>query len=82
MIMRVDCYNACECPISAVEYGDTCYYRGELYLKVNPCAFPVDIITSCVIVSLGDGMLQMVDSDTLVTLADTKVVANTKDVHF
>lgn len=75
--MRVDCYNACETEIAELEFGDTCYYLGTVWIKVN--VNPALAITGCAIVALNTGELRIVDSSTNVILADTKVVANTKD---
>ena len=75
--MRVDCYNACETEIAELEFGDTCYYLGTVWIKVN--VNPSLAITGCAIVALNTGELRIVDSSTCVILADTKVVANTKD---
>lgn len=81
--MRVDCYNASECPISSIQYGDTFYHQGELYLRVNTAMkHSLEDETTCWAVALGDGMLMPFDADGSVTLADTKVVVNTKDVSF
>ena len=78
--MRVDCYNACECPISSIQYGDTFYYNSELYMKVNTdLKSSLNDATICWAVTLGDGMLTPFGEDTSVILADTKVVVNTKD---
>ena len=79
--MRVDCYNACECPISAIEYGDTFYYRNNLWIKVNASCMPLDN-DDCAIVALDIGELVIVKGDTAVIKADTKVVASTKEVQF
>lgn len=81
--MRVDCYNASECPISSIQYGDTFYHNATLYLKVN-----VDMKsslrdeTTCWAVDLSDGMLMPFGEETSVILADTKVVVNTEDIQF
>lgn len=76
--MRVDCYNASECDISSVEYGDTCYYSGKLWIRANVSEVPITS-NKCAIVALDTGDMKVVDSNTQVVLADTKVVANTKD---
>ena len=76
--MRIDCYNACETEIAELEFGDTCYYLGTVWMKVNPYSLPVSS-TGCAIVALNNGEMRIVDSSTSVILADTKVVANTKD---
>ena len=76
--MRVDCYNACECPINSVEYGDTFYFNDTVCMRVN-----VDVLRSLVndvaYVRLDTGDVCIASGDTMVILADTKVVANTKD---
>lgn len=73
--MRIDCYNACECPIGTLEYGDTFYFGGTICMRV----MPIQNISDCMCVRLDSGELQVVPTDTAVILADTKVVANTKD---
>lgn len=79
--MRVDCYNASECPLSSLDYGDTFYLDGRLYIKVGVA--DVDVVAEypgrCYIVSLDRGELKSVKEDIAVILADTKVVVNTKD---
>lgn len=79
--MRIDCYNACETTISELEFGDTCYYLGRLWIKVNAIGIPVKP-TDSVMVALDSGELSLVDNETNVILADTKVIANTKDIQF
>lgn len=79
--MRVDCYNACECTVESLAYGDTFYYKGELWIKVNSMNIPMQT-DDCAILTLSDGVLSFVKSDTAVILADTKVVVNTKDIQF
>lgn len=79
--MRVDCYNACECTVDSLEYGDTCYYSGKVWIKANANDLPVTS-GKCAIVALDTGELKVVDVDMMVVLADTKVVANTKEVQF
>lgn len=80
--MKIDCYNACTCPISSIQYGDTFYYDNELYIRVDADARTKVDHVSCWAVALGNGALVPINPDTIVTLADTKVVANTKDVAF
>ena len=79
--MRVDCYNATECPLSSLSYGDTFYLDGRLYIKVGVA--DVDVVSEypgrCLIVALDRGELRSVKEDVAVILADTKVVVNTKD---
>ena len=76
--MRVDCYNASECPISSIEFGDTFYYNSELYIKINPSTFIPNNQYYSWAVALSDGRLTQFDEGTSVILADTKVIANTK----
>lgn len=81
--MRIDCYNACECEVSSVEYGDTFYYNGRLCMR---CRLGEGITsqaecTNCVyIIYLDVGEVMAVEYDTIVILANTKVVADTKEV--
>lgn len=77
--MRVDCYNACECLISELEYGDTFYYLGALWIKVNLGVALHTESDKTAIVDLATGELDTVLNSTRVVMADTKVVANTKD---
>ena len=81
--MRVDCYNACECPVDSLAYGDTCYYEGRLWIKArdNTINMRLDDVVDddCVLVALDNGEMYIADKDLRVILADTKVVANTKD---
>lgn len=79
--MRIDCYNACETDILELEYGDTCYYLGRLWIKVNAVGVPMKP-AQCVLVALNNGDLIFVENETCVILADTKVIANTKDIQF
>ena len=76
--MRVDCYNACECPISSVDYGDTFYLSDTVCMKIN-----IDVIRTLVndvaYVRLDTGEVCIASGETFVIMADTKVVANTKD---
>lgn len=71
--MRIDCYNASECAISELECGDTFYREGVLYIKVNVCPF-MTTEHSCFAVALDVGLLTKFDENTIVTLAETKVV--------
>ena len=71
--MRIDCYNASECSISELEYGDTFYREGILYLKTNVSPFMLPE-HSCFAVSLDVGLLTRFDDNTIVTIAETKVV--------
>lgn len=77
--MRIDCYNACENIIAEVECGDTFYYRGSLYMRVNPDILGFDR-DDYLIVDLARGDLEVVKGDTPVIFADTKVVVNTKEL--
>lgn len=80
--MRIDCYNACECSVSSIQYGDTCYYNGDLYIRVNPSNFRSCVGgDECLLVKLCTGDMITVHQSTSVVLADTKVVANTKDIQ-
>lgn len=78
--MRVDCYNASECPVSSVECGDTFYFAGRLWIKVEQCNVDLYPMDRCSIVALDRGELRSIKSDALVILADTKIVANTKEI--
>lgn len=80
--MRVDCYNASECPISEVACGDTFYLEGRLWIKVEQCAVDLYPMRTdrCSIVALDRGELRSIKADALVILADTKIVANTKEI--
>ena len=74
--MRVDCYNACETVLEEIEYGDTFYYLGKLYMRVS---FDIGELERSVVVDLAKGEAIFMPNNTQVILADTKVVANTKD---
>lgn len=78
--MRIDCYNACETWVSEVEYGDTFYYKGSLYMRVSADIIGLEL-GDCVIVDLAKGDLTVVKGETDVILADTKIVVNTKDTN-
>lgn len=71
--MRIDCYNASECAISELECGDTFYREGILYIKTNVSPFMVAEHT-CFAVSLDVGLLTQFNENTIVTVAETKVV--------
>ena len=75
--MRVGCYNACECPISEIEIGDTFYYEGDLFIRANEAVIAPD---NCIGVRLDNGDLSIFRPDVSVTKADTKVVVNVKDI--
>ena len=75
--MRVDCYNACECPISALDYGDTFYYADTVCMRVS--TFNNVFGDDCAYVRLDTGEVWACKPDLAVVKADTKVVANTKD---
>lgn len=82
--MRIDCYNACACNVSSVEYGDTFYYEDRLYIKVrmgDSVGHSLNGLQLCYIVALDIGELIAVEPDTQVILADTKVVVNTRDIQ-
>ena len=81
--MRVDCYNACACSVANLNYGDTCYYSDDLYIRVNPIGRLSRCVDDdeCVLVKLCTGDMTIVHLSTNVVLADTKVVANTKDIQ-
>lgn len=80
--MRVDCYNASECPLTALDYGDTFYLDGVLYIKLGIA--DVDVVAEfpgrVFIASLDKGELRSVKDDVAVLYADTRVVANLKEV--
>lgn len=81
--MRVNCYNASECPVSELTCGDTLYFNGELCIKVAP--FDVDVIAPiqgrCYIVVLSTGELKSVKDDAPVISANnTEIVTKTEDV--
>lgn len=80
--MRIDCYNASECSIEQINCGDTFYLDGELWIKVAPLG--VDLVAPlsdrCYIVSLSRGELRTIKYNAFVVLADTKVVANTREI--
>ena len=81
--MRIDCYNACECTIDSIEYGDTFYYQDTVCMRVNAtCILATDSNRECAYVRLDTGELVVCKSDMPVIKADTKVVANTKEVQF
>lgn len=80
--MRVNCYNASECPVSEITCGDTFYFEGKLCIKVAP--FDVDIIAPmqgrCYIVSLETGELRSIKDDAPVSKAETEIVTKTTEV--
>lgn len=85
--MRIDCYNACECDVVELEYGDTCYYNSTICIRLNLTRGSyeyngVPISDMAVIAELNTGNVLFLPKDTKVILADTKVVANTKEVQF
>ena len=76
--MRVDCYNACECPLSSLDYGDTFYLNETVCIRININV--VKVLTNDIAYArLDTGEVFVTSGDTMVILADTKVVANTKD---
>ena len=84
--MRIDCYNACECDVAELEYGDTCYYNSTICIRLNLTSCRMDngvpISDIAVVAELNTGNVLFLPKDTKVILADTKVVANTKEVQF
>lgn len=74
--MRVDCYNACECPVKDIEVGDTFYYDKELYIRINHGGLieqkRKDIVFA---IMLSTGRLDVFADDATVIKADSKVVA-------
>lgn len=81
--MRIDCYNASECSVIDIQYGDTFYYNSELYMRVSgvPVREPQACTDICWAVSLSTGALTSFNSDISVIFADTKVVVNTRDIQ-
>lgn len=79
--MRIDCYNACECTIDSIEYGDTFYYQDTVCMRVNATMW-LHSDRECTYVRLDTGELVICDHALAVIKADTKVVANTKEVRF
>jgi len=74
--VRVDCYNACSQPLYEVMVGDTFYYGGLLYLRVEHFDNVKPVTSnSCWAVDLGKGIVVALANDVEVTKADTKVVA-------
>ena len=82
--MRIDCYNACECDVAELECGDTCYYNSTICIRLNFRRMDNGVPTSdmAAIAELNTGNVLFLPKDTKVILADTKVVANTKDAQF
>lgn len=86
--MRIDCYNACECDVIELEYGDTCYYNSTICIRLNLTSYNltsysgVPISEMVVVAELNTGNVLFLPKDTKVILADTKVVANKKEVQF
>lgn len=80
--MRVNCFNASECPVSEITCGDTFYFESELCIKVAP--FNVDVIAPtqgrCYIVVLSTGELKSVKDEAPVIKADTEIVTKTTEV--
>jgi hypothetical protein len=64
-----------------LDYGDTFYLDGVLYIKLGIA--DVDVVADypgrCFIASLDKGELKSVKDDIAVILADTKVIINVKD---
>ena len=73
--MKVDCYNACECYFSDLEFGDSFYSDGFLYLK----AFDKNWRDpdNGIAVKLSTGYLEVFSFQDKVIKADAKVVAVT-----
>ena len=80
--MKVDCYDACGCPVIEILVGDTFYYKGNLYIRVD--GIP-RIDTKCDdkvwAVDLAKGGVTWFEHDCIVTYADCKIVANTKEIE-
>lgn len=74
--MKVDCYNACECPVKDIEVGDTFYYEGDLYIRIHHGGL-IDQSRGDIVygVMLSTGELCVFADDATVTKADSKVVA-------
>ncbi len=74
--MRVDCYNACECPVKDIGVGDTFYYEDDLYIRINHGGLidqkRADIVFA---VMLSTGVVNVFADDANVIKADSKVVA-------
>lgn len=74
--MKVDCYNACECPVKDIVVGDTFYYDKELYIRIGHGGLIEqkrnDIVFA---VKLSTGLIDVFSDDASVTKADSKVVA-------
>lgn len=71
--MKVDCYNACECCFSDLEYGDAFYTDGHLYIKIFDRNWKDP--DNGLAVKLDTGYLTEFDFCETVTKADAKVVA-------
>ena len=73
--MRVNCYNASETPLAKLDYGDTFYYNGILYLKAVSAIIPTDNVSmgSCLAVDLARGKICLFDDFLLVIKANTMV---------
>ena len=76
--MRVNCYNATECPLSEIFVGDTFYLNSTLCIKVLPDN--VDVFATqqdrCFVVELEKGILKSVKADAPVIKAETEVVTH------
>ena len=75
--MKVDCYNACECPVVDITIGDTFYYEGDLYIRISHGGLIHQTRSDVAFgVMLSTGGLCVFADDTEVIKADAKVVAN------
>lgn len=73
--MKVDCYNASNLPLSQVTVGDTFYYNDTLYIRVaSMFSFISKRENEVAVVDLATGVLTALDEDSVVALADTKIV--------
>lgn len=70
--MKVDCYNACECYFSDLEFGDPFYSGGFLYIKVFDKNWHDP--DNGIAVKLNTGYLEEFEFSDTVTKADAKVV--------
>ena len=71
--MRIDCYNASECTIDEIDYGDTFYLNGILYIHINQTMF--GYTDNQYAVDLATGMLEKFKPHTVVIKADAVVRA-------
>jgi hypothetical protein len=68
--------------IRDIDYGDTFYYKGTVCMRVNASSWLPSTAEDCVYVTLDKGEMVVCRDDTSVIKADTKVVANTKEIQF